>query len=687
MSNNVKKIIYVIIALLVVFLIISYHLNLRLIEVYKNNASSIVKDRNEKIIALLPNNKDYFAKYTEEVPKELNKLLLLKEDRYFKWHLGINPISTGRALLYRIGIGNRKASSTITQQLVKVLLENELERSTSNKIEEFFYVVALEIFQNKETILSMYANSIYFGNQIQGIETASNYYFNVNPKMLSNGQIIQLLSSISSPSRINPSTSRNEEYSLALASNLGLKIDEGTLLSQKRVLENTKNNQFISPTYFEAELFTPPNTSQCNLTIDSDLQEKIRKIVQQSIFNIRDRDVTHASVVVLKTPENELLSLIGTPNPRSFDAGHQINMAIESRSIGSTIKPLVYLKAFEKELRPYTIAIDREYRYITAMGFPLYPKNFDYKYRGEVTLHSSLSNSLNVPTVKVLEYVGLEEFYNFLEKDLKVTPIQDFDVYQLGIALGNFELSLYELTHILSIFPNNGVFKPILKNTCEIQSVDKNIIIHPQYVQLVNKVLKDRKTSIDQFGFYTDFNLPYEHYALKTGTSRDFRDSWIVGYTPDFIVGVWVGNADLSPMREVSGQSGAGKIWAEVMQLLLHSEYNNETPFDFSMITEYIDETGVFYGLPHDDIEYHQNILLEKDTTLILTPHDGDYFLFKEGMNIVLTSSFLSSWYIDGNLLLEESKKANFTPPTKGSYVITAKSDEREEAITITIGN
>ncbi len=687
MNISIKKIILIIIVFLVSLIAVSYYLNLKLIEIYKNNASSIVKDRNEVVIAILPNNKNYFAKYTEEVPEEFKNLVILKEDRYFKWHLGINPVSTGRALLYRIGVGNRKASSTITQQLIKVLLENELERNASNKIKEFFYVVALEIFQNKETILLMYANSIYFGNQVQGIETASNYYFNVNPEMLSDGQIIQLISSISSPSRTNPASNRNKEYSLALASNLGLKIDKEKLLSQKQVLENTKRNQFISPTYFEAKSFTSSNTSHCNLSIDSVLQEKIREIVKQTIYNLRDKNVTHASVVVLKTPENELLSIIGTPNPQSFDTGHQINMAMENRSIGSTIKPLIYLKSFEKGLRPYTIAVDREYRYITAMGFPLYPKNFDYKYRGEVTLHSSLSNSLNVPSVKVLEYVGLEEFYSFLEDDLKVVPVQDFNVYQLGIALGNFELSLYNLTHILSILPNNGVFNPILKNTCEIQPNNKNVIIHPQYVQLVNKILKDRKTSIDQFGFYTDFNLPYEHYALKTGTSRDFRDSWIIGYSPDFIIGVWVGNADLTPMKEISGQSGAGKIWAEVMQLLLHSKYNKKTPFDFSMITEYTDKTGIFYGLPNDDIEYHQNILLEEDNTLILTPHDGDYFLFKEEMNIILTSSSPSSWYIDGKLLSRESEKAKFTPSSKGSYVVTAKSNEREESITIIIGN
>ena len=186
------------------------------------------------------------------------------------------------------------------------------------------------------------------------------------------------------------------------------------------------------------------------------LTEKIRSLGQNIIDELQDKNVRNASVMVLQLPQNEILAEIGSLNPLSQSEGQQINMALKPRPIGSTIKPFIYLKAFEKNLRPYTLVDDREYKYMTATGFPLYPKNFDWEYHGEVTLHYALSNSLNVPAVKVLEYVGPENFFQSLVKDFNFRPIQPYSSYQLGIALGALEMSLYDLAGYFTIFPNNG---------------------------------------------------------------------------------------------------------------------------------------------------------------------------------------------------------------------------------------
>ncbi|PIW92269.1 MAG: hypothetical protein COZ89_00745, partial [Candidatus Nealsonbacteria bacterium CG_4_8_14_3_um_filter_37_23] len=574
----------ILLAIISAFLITGYFLQKQLITIYDNQNSQIVKDRNGQEIGILPNEKGNFARYFDKIPARVKELLIQKEDQYFYYHFGFNPWSIIRASLGYLGLYPSKASSTITQQLVKNLLKKETERSLKNKIIESFYTLSLETYQTKNNILKMYLNTIYFGQKTQGLAEASRLYFDLSPDLISDSQILQLLSTLSSPAENNPTSSKNKKIALSLAQKMGFSEQNLIMTDPLTVKENMKKYSHFHDTYFEIQtlysLKETPEQKSVELTIDKDLTTKIRKIIERNLEDLKPKNAKNGAAIVVKLPENEILALIGSPNPQSFGEGYQINMLQEPRPIGSTIKPFIYLKAFEKGLRPYTLIDDREYKYITAIGFPLYPKNFDYKYRGEVNLHYALSNSLNVPTVKVLEYVGLQDFYNFLEKDLEFKPIQDLDNYQLGIALGALEMNLLDLAHYFTIFSNDGILKElkIYKND-ETLAPDKRIT-EPEYIQLINKILNDRETGIEQFGLKSDLNLFQQNYALKTGTSRDFRDSWVIGYTPDFLVGVWLGNADNSPMDEVSGQVGAGRIWAEIMELLLNSKYNKKTPLN-----------------------------------------------------------------------------------------------------------
>jgi len=648
-----------------------------LTELYHKQASRVIKDRNGEIITLLPNEKGYRNYQIQEIPPKIKELLIKKEDRFFYYHFGFNPLSILQEGISKLGFGNRKGSSTITQQLAKILLGKEKERNLKNKLLEFFSAISLEIFKSKEEILKMYANSIYFGNQIQGIEEASRFYFGISSKFLTEGQILQLLATISSPSENNPLKATNKEISQELAKRL--KLDSSNLIFEDRE-QVTKNveNYLNEDILFELKPFLK-NTKANQLTIDKKLTEKLREIVKRNIEILKFKNAKNAALIVIKLPENEILALIGSPDPTSFENGYQINMLEKPRPVGSTIKPFIYLKAFEKGLRPYTLVEDREYKYITALGFPLYPKNFDWKYRGEVNLHYALSNSLNVPAVKVLEYIGLENFYQFLEKDLGFKPIQNLENYQLGIALGVLEMSLMDLVKYFTLFPNQGILKD-LKISFD-QEIKEKKIASVEYVQLVNKILTDRKTGVEQFGLKSDLNLFQENYALKTGTSRDFKDSWIIGYTPDFLVGVWVGNTENQSMDKVSGQFGAGKIWSEVMELLFNSRYNKKTPFDFSSIKEYNYNGNLEFGLKNDN--FQESLLLLKKNSLILYPHDGDRFLMGEGV-IVLKANENVKWFIDGNFVVQ-AREYIFFPQSAGVYEIEAELKEMREKIKIVI--
>jgi len=669
----------ILLAIISAFLITGYFLQKQLITIYDNQNSQIVKDRNGQEIGILPNEKGNFARYFDKIPARVKELLIQKEDQYFYYHFGFNPWSIIRASLGYLGLYPSKASSTITQQLVKNLLKKETERSLKNKIIESFYTLSLETYQTKNNILKMYLNTIYFGQKTQGLAEASRLYFDLSPDLISDSQILQLLSTLSSPAENNPTSSKNKKIALSLAQKMGFSEQNLIMTDPLTVKENMKKYSHFHDTYFEIQtlysLKETPEQKSVELTIDKDLTTKIRKIIERNLEDLKPKNAKNGAAIVVKLPENEILALIGSPNPQSFGEGYQINMLQEPRPIGSTIKPFIYLKAFEKGLRPYTLIDDREYKYITAIGFPLYPKNFDYKYRGEVNLHYALSNSLNVPTVKVLEYVGLQDFYNFLEKDLEFKPIQDLDNYQLGIALGALEMNLLDLAHYFTIFSNDGILKElkIYKND-ETLAPDKRIT-EPEYIQLINKILNDRETGIEQFGLKSDLNLFQQNYALKTGTSRDFRDSWVIGYTPDFLVGVWLGNADNSPMDEVSGQVGAGRIWAEIMELLLNSKYNEKTPLNFDLIREFNYMGEIEYGLPNDNYQKCQNLLKGEDQSLILNPHDGDTFLLEENSKIILKAKENVKWFIDGKFLGED-KDIIFTPTEPGQYQIKAESSD-----------
>lgn len=659
-----------------------------LVSKYNELESVLIKDRHGETISTLPNSKDGYSNYVNEFPDKFKWLLVKKEDRFFYLHLGINPISIARATLNYITRGDPGGSSTITQQLTKNLLGNENERTLSNKIIELAYTLGLEIFKTKESILSMYANTVYMGNNIYGFNQASIDYFGKNLPELSKSEFISLLASLSNPSTQNPWKRANKEVSKALADRLGV-------IFNPHISINSAPDAYIhkSAASFEFDSLKQLCKNTCTTTLDKNLTEKLRGILERNIYQAWDSGARNGAIVVIKEPGNELLAIVGSPNPAGESSGHSINMAIEPRPIGSTAKPFIYLTAFEKGLRPYTLVEDREYKYPIATGYPLYPKNYDGLYHGTVTLHESLSNSYNVPTVKTLEYVGLQDFYDFLQNRLAFTPLVDLDSYQFGIALGGLEMDPMTLAYYFSIFPNKGSLKPLVlfldRENGKVTTlppmsrlVSEIEVTKSKYTELVTKVLNDRKTGVEQFGLESSLNLTQDNYAVKTGTSQDYHDSWTVGFTPDYIVAVWLGNAENKPLRHVTGQSGAGQIWNEVMELLTNSEYNRKTPFAFNSIKAFLVEGNIDYGLLGDNVGDHRNLLEEK--SLIFSPHEGDTVLLEQTTTIPLRSHHEVSWYAN-DIYLGTGTEAEFVPKDPATYRIRATDGEKTETISISV--
>lgn len=653
---------------------------------YQEQISIVISDRNGRPLSIKENVRGHYTLALNEIPTEFEEFLIKKEDRFFYYHPGVNPISSLRAIYNYLTSGRSGGSSTLTQQLTKNLLGTESERNLINKFIEALYALCIEFFNTKKDILLMYANTVYLGNQVQGFETGSLAYFGKTLSETTVSEKMSLLATLSYPSSRNPWEEDNSAYADSLSKNLN---PEQPFFPP----ELTSGYSFQTESFFEIKTAGINCLGSCQTTIDNTLTEAIRKILKRSIQNGATYNIKNGAVVVIDTKTEELLALVGSHDPRGQSDGNQINMALAPRPIGSTIKPFIYAKGFEKGLRPYTTVEDREYKYPIATGFPLYPKNYDGRYRGEVTLHEALSNSLNVPSIKILEYIGLFNFYTFLSDSLKFKPIQNYDNYQYGIALGGLEMDLLTLTHYFSIFARNGTIAPlrVLKddsnnfNLPPQSDIKKpEVVIDQKYNELVHAIINDRFTGVNQFGLESNLNLNSTEYGVKTGTSRDFHDSWVVGYTPDYVVGVWLGNTENTPMRHVSGQSGAGEVWRNVMEYLQTSDYVTKDTFSKKHLKQFTINDTNEWGLVDDIVTEHLNLLTNDN--LILAPHDGDIFEFSDTIHIPLQARRQVTWSINGEIY-QEATGEGFKPTKAGTYEISAydKETSKQESILIKV--
>lgn len=655
---------------------------------YQREISTRIFDRNGALLQILPNQKGQYMTEGTSSPR-VRELVVQKEDKYFYYHLGINPFSIIRSAAHSIFYGERTGGSTITQQLVKNLLGNENERTIKNKLIELFYATALELHTPKDEILTMYLSSAYFGKQTEGIEGGARYYFGKNTTELSDGEIVRLLALLSAPS-FEPGSAGNT----LRATNLGKRLGVSEIPKYLKVPQAIREPK-TDPAMFElSPLYSTTDCGHtCTLTVDKELTMKIREIVGDRLSTKQFDSVANAAVAVIKLGENgesnTLLALVGTPDPYGDGNGNQINMALSPRPIGSTWKPFIYGKAIEKGARPYSVIDDTEYRYKIGTGFAFYPKNYDGIYRGDVTLNYALSNSLNVPAVRALQYDGVDAFGVFMQNELGLIPRQSLDTYQLSIALGGLEMNPLLLANYFTVFPRNGILAPIeLTKGKNMEIPMSTMVMSPKRIlnatttQLINKMLSDRLMGVEQFGLESNLNLPFKEYAVKTGTSYDYHDSWTVGYTPDVVVVVWIGNSNNKPMDLLTGGRGAGKIWHDVMTLLQARGDITPHAFDASTIVPVETENGRLFGLQGDDIEYSR--LIMKDSDIVLEPHDKDVLMYQEGMSVPLRASRSLIWKMDGEVL-GEGEKIFWSPTKPGEYTIEASEKGETKATTLRV--
>ncbi|KKL83454.1 hypothetical protein LCGC14_1974580, partial [marine sediment metagenome] len=518
------------------------------------------------------------------------------EDSRFYEHWGIDTRAILRATLQNIRA--RKivsGASTLTQQVIKRI--HHFPRNWFWKLVEIWHALRMEVSLSKDEIITQYLNRIPYGNQTFGINAASWLYFDKPPAHLSLAEAAFLAGLPRGPSLYNPyrhfvrAKKRQEEV-------LGRMLSRGVVTEEKhrRALKEPLNIispqiSFRAPHFADFVLARIPlkerqNISSIRTTLDMQLQKDVETFVKNCVESLKEWKVTNAAALIMDNEKGEILSFVGSAD--FFDSHHsgQVSAVTALRQPGSALKPFTYALALEKGMNPATLILDAQIR-ISSNGIDYIPRNYDGKFHGLVRLREALACSYNISAIKILERIGVESLLNRLKKLSFDSLNKGADYYGLGLTLGGGEVTLLELVRAYSTLARSGIFKKekIFLEINDIQGKAKPLpedeplrLFSAQVSYIITDILADSDARIPAFGAGSVLSLPFP-CAVKTGTSGNFRDNWAIGYTPHYTVGVWVGNFDGQPMRNVSGVSGAGPLFRDIMLLLDKREKKTSSSF------------------------------------------------------------------------------------------------------------
>ena len=522
----------------------------------------------------------------EDISPHLLNATIAAEDKSFFFHHGVNALSVLRALLQNLRHGEVvSGASTITQQLVRTLYPGR--RDIWAKLREAWLALRLERTLSKREILIQYINRIPYGNQVYGIEAASRLYLDKSSSQLSLAEAAFLAAIPRSPTRLNPYRSQNalrkrQVNILAKMSELGLITEAARDRARAEELcLLPAAERFRAPHFCDFVLNQVPSCDRKSLsaietTLDFGLQQKIEMLLRNRLTAMAGRGIGNGAVVVLDNRSGEILSLVGSGDFFDESQDGQVNGALALRQPGSTLKPFTYSLALENGLTAASLIDDSPVQYPSLEGH-YRPQNYDRRYHGLVSLRAALACSYNIPAVAVLQAVGPDLLYRRLHSLGFESLKQDPGFYGVGLTLGNGEVTLLELVRAYSALARQGLYlqersvlRLLRKDGEEGQALIQEAarrVFSPQVAYIITHVLADRDARTPSFGYHNPLSFPFA-VAVKTGTSKDFRDNWTVGYSPRYTVGVWVGNFDGEPMHNVSGISGSGPLFRDIMLLL-----------------------------------------------------------------------------------------------------------------------
>lgn len=545
---------FVVFLFMVVFFVLNFIFPFDKTELFLKE-SYILYDKDKNIIAQRVNDSGFWFYKTAEIPPLVKKSVVNFEDRFFYYHFGINPFSMIRAFFHNLTHTNKIGASTITMQIARMI--EPKKRSYKNKIIEIFRAFQLELNYTKDEILSLYLNLAPYGGNIMGIKAASYFYFNKNLDELTISQIA-LLSTIPK----NPNQNRlDKNRNLNALKNRVLK----TLLNDKIISKSAYKRALkekFSPKRFDAKnsAYHYSNLAFKNglkyTNFDLKLQNFIEMKASNLLQSLKENEINNASILVIDNDKMEVSAYIAS---HDLAAQNGFNDGIlAKRNVGSTLKPFIYALAFDAGLiTPKQRLIDSEI-YLNDYN----PANFYKDYLGVISADLALNFSINTTAVFLNDKLGSNSLYEMLLKANLIKNEKNF--YGSSIALGSASLSLLDLTHLYTAFANGGILKPLKFAGFTINTDE--ILFSKQSAFLVSDILSNTSRSYLNSVWQNTQNMP--KIAFKTGTSANGIDLLTIGFNKNYTIGIWFGNFDAKPTKNMSAARSSAKLLFEIYNFL-----------------------------------------------------------------------------------------------------------------------
>ncbi|PCI28999.1 hypothetical protein COB55_02925 [Candidatus Wolfebacteria bacterium] len=566
-------------------------------KIYDNTGEILLYDVHENVRRTL-------VSY-EDISRYVKNATVAIEDAEFYEHHGIKPDAFIRALLVNVREGGYKqGGSTLTQQVIKNSILTS-EKTISRKLKEWVLALKLEQELSKEEILNLYLNEAPYGGNIYGVEEASQMYFNKPASDITLTEAAYLAALPQAPTYLSPYGSHTAELEARKNLVLSRMLHDGFITDEEYSASMLVEVEFqpraetgiLAPHfvfYVLEELIATYGRRaieergfKVTTTLDLDLQTKAEEIVKTfALDNAEKFEAENAAIVAINPKTGDIITMVGSRDYFDEDIDGNFNIITTHRQPGSAFKPFVYATAFKQGYTPETVVFDLDTEFSTSCnpdGTKKYnssdcyhPVNYTGTFAGPVSFRDALAQSMNIPAIKVLYLSGLRDSIRTAQ-DLGITSLTDPARYGLTLVLGGGEVSPLEITSAYGVFANDGVrneHRAILSiedhsgNIVFKSTVNPKQVLDESVARNISSILSDNNARAPLFGYNSLLKFLSYDVAAKTGTTNDYRDAWIIGYTPEIAVGAWVGNNDNSAMNEVSGLR-VSPMWRAFMDEVL----------------------------------------------------------------------------------------------------------------------
>ncbi|MCK5003888.1 MAG: penicillin-binding protein 1C [Candidatus Aminicenantes bacterium] len=570
-------------------------------EMFDVDHSTVITDRNGKLLRAFLNEDEqwHFPDDPDiEFSDKLIKSVINFEDRYFYYHPGVNPVSLFRAIVGNITAGKVKSgASTISMQVIRLSLKKK--RTLLNKLIEIFQSMKMEIRYSKKEILRIYLNNAPYGGNIIGANAASLRYFGKAPLHLTWNEAAILAVLPNSPGLISPLL--NRDHLIRKKNRLLKKLLNRDIISEDVYRQSSSESvpsglisfPSVSPHFAEYMKGVYGNKGTLiRATIDKDHQIRIEHLIKEHLKYLSTFGIKNGAVVVAETSSGKVRAYCGSQDFFDYDKNGQVDGARAARSSGSILKPFLYALAIDEgAVLEKTILKD-----IPSYFGSFSPSNASMKFSGVVTVKEALIRSLNVPAVRLLNFYGLHKFYLFLKSSGVTTLVRDPDDYGLTLILGGAETRLTDLVRIYRGLGNNGRFSPLIFSQDYLERGEARDLITPEASYLTLNMMRELKRPGAEF--YWEQYQSKTPIAWKTGTSYGQRDAWSVGVSPDWTIGVWIGNFRGEGNPELAGYSCAAPLMFDIFNYLpkeRSGEWFGRDGLNFKQV-ELCNKTGFLAG-------------------------------------------------------------------------------------------